>query len=246
MMPLEDGKRIVQPRMKMLGASHTNLTMLWDNMGNAKANLELLKAEFRADPYQVLYIDTLKFFLGAARLRQGNAYDQSVEDMRPLVEFVLNEGVALTLSTHLKKDKYGIEDWQDLFTGSVGFLATAHHIQLLQRRRNEKTALLRRSSRTMTDDDDIGLMWSDRTGWGPSQVDGVALRRVMSARAGSCHRTVAQHLMRRGPTTKSALVDACKPSDSSVAYRAIRELISDGTCWETGDLVGLQGQPGFN
>lgn len=226
----EDGDRRMKGRLDALGYSPCPDLKYWSEaVGGKTENLEVLVNMHSVFPFEVVYIDTLKMWLGMAETgRGGTAYDQSVEDIIPLMKFAQAKNVALVFSTHLKKDKRGLDDWQDQIQGSVGSLAAGSAITMLDRQRGSDDALLHRSGKDFDDEEDVPLRWGGLPqGWVLHGAGAATLGAYMGARQGSVRQKILDYLMANGRTDEAALGLAVG-GERSRFYRVLTQLKSEG------------------
>lgn len=236
----EDGKNRIHHRLHNLQIQPNRDINYWfDPEETAELNLSRLINLRRVFPFDVVYIDTLKWWSGTSTARHGTAYDQSVEDIKPLIKYANAHGISLTFTTHLKKDKKGIGDWQDMVQGSVGALATASSILMLDRRRGMDDAVLHRSGRDFMDEEDIAIRWEGMpTGWALSNAPASAILAKTQTRNGSAKQRVLDHIIKHGPTPRPDLVMEIGGGKSQV-YAAVKALHDDGTVAIINDVVAL-------
>jgi hypothetical protein len=236
----EDGKNRIHNRLHQLQIQPNRDINYWfDPEENAELNLCRLVNLRRVFPFDVVYIDTLKWWSGTATARHGTAYDQSVEDIKPLIRYANAHGISLTFTTHLKKDKRGLGDWQDMVQGSIGAMATASSILMLDRRRGMDDAVLHRSGRDFMDEEDIAIRWEGMpNGWTLSASPAQAVLAKVHTRQGSAKQKVLDHLMKHGPTSRQDLVMEAGGGRSQV-YGAVNALQSDGVVAIINDIVAL-------
>lgn len=236
----EDGKNRIHNRLHNLQIQPNRDINYWfDPEETAELNLSRLINLRRVFPFDVVYIDTLKWWSGTSTPRHGTAYDQSVEDIKPLIKYANHHGISLTFTTHLRKDKRGIGDWQDMVQGSVGAMATASSILMLDRRRGMDDAILHRSGRDFMDEEDMALLWTGMpTGWTLSSSPAQAVLAKTHTRNGSAKQKVLDHLMKHGPTQRPDLVLEIGGGKSQV-YAAVKALEDDGVVALINDTVAL-------
>jgi len=226
----EDGPRRTQERLKLLNAQPNPDLRYWmDAMSGKDAHLEAMVQMYQVFPFEVVIVDTLKWWLGpVAAGRTGTAYDQSVEDFMPLVKFAQSKNIAMVMSTHMKKDKRGVDDWQDLITGSLGGLATGSAITLLDRKRGTDDAILHRSGRDFDEEDDIALHWAGvPNGWELHTQSAAVVGAKSRSQSGSARSKILAVLAEQGPKTKKDLGFLCNV-DRTGLYKAIKKLEEEG------------------
>ena len=244
----EDGANRLHHRINALGYDKNpcpDIKYWHDPEETAAGNLAKMIAIHNQFPFDVMYIDTMKWWLGSSGARFGTAYDQSVEDLKPLIQFANAKGVSLTLTTHMKKDKRGTEDWMDLVQGSIGSLATASSAVMLDRRRGEDDALLHRTGRDFIDDDDIAVQWQGMPmGWNLSPYSAASMNARNQLKRGGMPDRIVSILQQNPPmVSKDGLKKQVGGDQSNTKgnfYRALRDLENKGTIGYDDDNVWLQ------
>lgn len=149
---LEDNKRRLQGRLKVLGGETMDLDLLelhtdWPRDGWWQIDQWL---DDNADA-RLVVIDTLGRFKSKPDTGKANAYETDYEDLKPLAMLAEHHGVAILLIHHLRKSEAA--DPIDLVSGSTGLTAVADAVLVLQRPRNSQKATLTMMGRDIAEDD---------------------------------------------------------------------------------------------
>lgn len=128
---LEDGQRRLQERQDDLlsetdpGSKDLHLAFDWPRLN--EGGLEALGAWCDMHHPLMVLIDTKARLDPLKKDRAGNAYEQDVAGLAPLQKFAMERGIAVVVTTHVRKSREGT-DILERVTGSLGTVGTADNI----------------------------------------------------------------------------------------------------------------------
>lgn len=154
---LEDSKRRMQSRAKLLGLSalgrdavNVSIAYEWPQLENG--GLEKLHDWLDRHPEcRVILIDTWQRFRGEAGTSGKNQYSEDYRIAAEMQQFATQRDVAIIVAHHLRKES--AEDWIDQLSGTNGIAGAADTIWGIFRERGQHDATLRITGRDIEERD---------------------------------------------------------------------------------------------